>query len=56
MHQIIEMKDHLYQLARAKFSARKEYWSALRSLIKFMVFDSWDALLRFIICGKNSRL
>jgi hypothetical protein len=49
VHQIIEMKDCLYQQARAKFSARKEYWSALRSLIKFIVFDSWDELLRFII-------
>jgi hypothetical protein len=49
VHQIIEMKDRLYQQARAKFSARKEYWSALRSLIKFMVFDGWDDLLRFII-------
>ena len=49
VHQIIEMKDGLYQQARATFSARKEYWSALRSLIKFIVFDNWDDLLRFII-------
>jgi hypothetical protein len=49
VHQIIEMKDCLYQQARAKFSARKEYWSAFRSLVKFIVFDSWDDLLRFII-------
>jgi hypothetical protein len=25
MHQIIELRDPLYQIARAKFSARKEF-------------------------------
>lgn len=49
MHQILEMNDDLYAKARAKFSARKECWNALRTLIQFMVFDSWQALMVFVL-------
>ncbi len=49
MHQIIELKDPLYQIARAKFSARKEFWNQLRCTIRVIIFENWESLLRFVI-------
>lgn len=49
MHQPIEISDSLYQLARAKFSARKEFWNQLRCTIRIIIFENWESLLRFVI-------
>jgi hypothetical protein len=49
MHQIIELKDPLYQIARAKFSARKEFWNQLRCTIRIIIFETWESLLHFVI-------
>jgi len=49
MHQIIEIRDPLYQIARAKFSARKEFWNQLRCTIRVMIFTNWESLLHFVI-------
>ena len=47
-HQIFELTDQLYQRARAKFSARKEYWNAIRSTFRLFIFRSWDEVLERI--------
>jgi len=47
-HQIHELVDELYLKARAHFSARREYWNAIRALFRFLLFDSWDQLLERI--------
>lgn len=44
-HQLHELVDELYQKARARFSARREYWNAIRALFRFLLFDSWDQIL-----------
>ena len=49
MHQIIEIRDPLYQKARAKFSARKEFWNQIRCTIRVMIFENWESFLRFVI-------
>jgi len=49
MHQIIEYGDPLFKKARAKFSARKEFWNQLRCTIRIFVFENWESLLLFII-------
>lgn len=49
MHQIIELRDPLFKKARAKFSARKEFWNQLRCTIRVLVFENWESLLLFII-------
>jgi hypothetical protein len=49
MHQIIELRDPLYQIARAKFSARKEFWNQLRCTIRIIIFENWESLLHFVI-------
>jgi hypothetical protein len=48
MHQIFAMADELYQRARAGFSARREYWNAIRASLRLLLFDSWDQVLNRI--------
>lgn len=45
MHQIFALVDGLYQQARAGFSARREYWNAIRAALRLMLFTSWDHVL-----------
>lgn len=49
-HQFHELVDELYQKARACFSARREYWNAIRAAFRLLLFDSWDQVL-FRITG-----
>jgi hypothetical protein len=48
MHQIFELVDELYQQARGGFSARKEYWNAIRASFRLLLFESWDQVLERI--------
>lgn len=45
MHQIFALVDELYQQVRAGFSARREFWNAIRAALRLMLFESWDHLL-----------
>jgi len=47
-HQIFELVDGLYQQARAGFSARREYWNAIRNSFRMFLFRSWDEVLQRI--------
>ncbi len=42
VHQLV---DELYQKARAGFSARREYWNAIRAVFRLFLFDTWDQVL-----------
>ena len=46
MHQIFELVDELYRQARAGFSARIEYWNAVRAVFRLFIFASWDQVLQ----------
>jgi hypothetical protein len=48
LHQILQMGDHQYALCRAGASLR-ELWGDIRTLIKKLVFESWDAMLAFLL-------
>ncbi len=45
VHQIMSLVDGLYQKARAGFSARVEFWSAVRAVFRLFFFASWDQVL-----------
>jgi hypothetical protein len=45
MHQIFELVDGAYQQARAGFSARREFWNAIRASFRLLLFSSWDEVL-----------
>lgn len=48
-HQILELTDSLYQQCRQDFSSRKEFWNQIRCTFRFMVFKSWEIMLKKII-------
>lgn len=45
VHQIFEIVDGLYQQVRAGFSARVEFWNAVRASFRMFIFGSWDQVL-----------
>jgi hypothetical protein len=45
VHQLLELVDELYQQVRAKFSARVEFWNAIRATFRIFLFASWDQVL-----------
>jgi hypothetical protein len=45
MHQILELVDELYQQVRATFSARVEFWNAIRATFRIFLFACWDEVL-----------
>ena len=49
VHQILELSDPLYQHCRSTFSSRVDYWNHLRSIIRILIFNSFDHLLEFMI-------
>ena len=47
-HQIQELVDELYIKARGRFSARVEFWNAVRVSFRLLLFESWDQVLQRI--------
>ena len=47
-HTVLHLADALYQRVRALLVTRKEFFDDLRALTRYMVFDSWEALLNFM--------
>jgi hypothetical protein len=45
VHQILELTDRLYQSCRGGFSARQEFWNAIRASFRLLLFDSWEQVL-----------
>ena len=52
---LIHTAQHLvsqpYQLLRQNLSSRQKFFGDLRALTRYMLFDSWDALFRFMLDG-----
>ena len=47
-HTLLELLDHSYQRIR-QFLPRKRFFNDLRALTCYLCFDSWDALMAFMI-------
>ena len=52
-HQLFELTDNGYQQCRKKFGSKRHFWETLRGYIKIIIFESWDALLRFALDPKK---
>jgi len=50
-HTLLELVDDKYQLLRAHLPTRKTFFDDLRALTRYLVFDSWEHLLIFMIQG-----
>lgn len=50
-HTVLELLDEKYQLLRAHLPTRKTFFNDLRALTRYLIFNSWDHLLTFMIQG-----
>jgi hypothetical protein len=52
---LVHTAQHLlsepYRLLRTTLVARRTFFDDLRTLTRYMLFDSWDALFRFMLEG-----
>jgi hypothetical protein len=49
IHQILKLTDLLYQRCAQDFSSRKGFFNQIRRTFRFMVFESWEFMLKKII-------
>lgn len=50
-HTVLDLIDEKYQLIRQKLPTRKTFFDDIRALTRYLCFDSWDALLCFMMRG-----
>lgn len=50
-HTVLEMTDKKYQLLREKLPARKTFFDDIRALTRYICFENWNDLLRFMSRG-----
>ena len=50
-HTVLDMMDSKYQLIRSRLSSRKMFFQHIQALTCYHCFDSFDALLDFMIAG-----
>ena len=51
IHTLLHLVDRLYRLLRDTLAARQTFFDDLRALTRYMLFDSWEALFRFMAEG-----
>src|ERR671915_324387 len=51
LHTLLEWMDDKYQLLRQKLLSRQRLFNDIRALTTYLCFDSWDALLVFMLSG-----
>ena len=48
-HTVLELVDEKYQLLREELSARKTFFNDVRALLRYLLFESWEHLLDFML-------
>jgi hypothetical protein len=51
LHTLLEWMDDKYQVLRQKLPSRQRLFNDIRALTTYLCFDSWDALLVFMLSG-----
>ena len=49
VHTVLEWMDDQYQLLRQKLPSRKRLFSDIRTLTSYLCFESWEALMTFML-------
>ena len=49
VHTVLEWTDDKYQLLRKKLPSRKRLFNDIRTLTSYLCFDSWEALMDFML-------
>jgi hypothetical protein len=50
-HTVLEMMDKKYELIRSDLPTRQTFFDDIRALTRYIYFESWDAMLTFMIHG-----
>ena len=50
-HTVLHFVDKAYQLIRHKLPTRKTFFDDLRALTRYLYFDNWTHLMRFMLDG-----
>lgn len=51
IHTLLHLVDKLYRLLRETLAVRQTFFNDLRALTRYMLFESWEALFRFMAEG-----
>ena len=51
LHTFLHLVDTTYKRIRDALGARRTFFEDVRSLMRWQIFDSWEALLRFMAVG-----
>jgi hypothetical protein len=55
-HTVLQLVDESYQKIRKQLVTRKGFFQDIRSLTKYLLFESWSILIQFMISGQRSPL
>lgn len=50
-HTVLEILEPRYRLIRQTLPRRDRFFNDVKALLQYMLFDSWDALMRFMLEG-----
>jgi hypothetical protein len=50
-HTLLELLDEPYWRLRQHLVARQDFFNDLRALLRYMLFDNWNQLMRFMLVG-----
>lgn len=50
-HTLLEMMDDRYRMIREELPTRKTFFDDIRALSRYICFDSWEHMLRFMMIG-----
>lgn len=49
LHTLLDLLDEEYQLVRKELVTRVDFFNDIRALLRYMVFESWDGLMLFML-------
>ena len=52
-HTVLQLVDESYQKIRKQLVTRKGFFQDIRSLTKYLLFESWSILIQFMISGQR---
>jgi hypothetical protein len=50
-HTLLDLLDEQYKMLRKHIVTRIDFFNDLRALLRYMLFDDWNHLMRFMLIG-----
>jgi hypothetical protein len=51
LHTLLDLLDEQYRALRQELVTRRDFFGDLRTLLRYMLFDNWNHLMRFMLIG-----